>query len=232
MIDFSDEIKFSCGFSMFFQPRHHLAKLWILSVICLRLPTSQFVEGLVKKNTSTSAKATNYHGPDVLLTVLNDVVGNCDAFLLNLSNSASSNFTGIADQSRIQVAVFPPSKYEITLYANMVDTLSRANPELAIGNVLGNSRVPAWLKSGNNWQLPASHPRNNKLLCLNASSAAGVSTMNFYKEMKEDASEFYLLHTRDALIHGTGTATFYSLPSFYSVAITYLAQENLSIKFN
>jgi hypothetical protein len=201
---------------MFFQPGHHLAKLLLrLLLICsLRLPTSQFVHGLSKKNASTSLRATYYHGRDILLNVRNNVVGNCDLFLLNnLSDSARTNFTGKTNQSRLQVDVFPPSKYEKTSYANIVDTLSRANPELAIGNVMGTSRVSSWLKSGNNWQLPTSHPRNNKLLCLNASSVAGISTVKFYKDMKDDACEFYVLHTRNALIHGTGTTTLYSIPS-------------------
>lgn len=191
---------------MFLQRGHHLAKLsWrFLLLRILWLPTSQFVHGLFK-NASTSVKATIYHGNDVLLNVRNNVAGNCDVYLFNLSNAASNNFTDLANRSRLQVEVFPPSSYEKTLYTNIIDTLSRANPDLAIGNVMGNSRVPAWLKSSGNWQLPASHPRNNKLLCLNASSAAGISTVKFYREMKEDASQFYVLHTRDALIHGTGT---------------------------
>jgi hypothetical protein len=216
-------MKFCCCLLMFFQAGHPLAKilLKLLLTCSLRLPTSHFVQGLLTKNASTSLHATYYHGRDILLNVRNNVVGKCEVFLMNdLSDSARPNFTEKKNQSRLQVDVFPPSKYEKNLYANIVDTLSRANPDLAIGNVMGTSRVSAWLKSGNNWQLPASHPRNNKLLCLNASSVAGISTAKFYKDMKDDASEFYVLQTRNALIHGTGTTIFFTIPFLLSIFIS------------
>jgi hypothetical protein len=110
-----------------------------------------------------------------------------------------------ADADEITVVASPPSHDEVAAYAGLPATLTKANAALAKGEVLGKSKVAEWKKSGNNWQLPRNHLRNDKDRCVNASVAASQGVVALYSDaMKNDVSAFYLLHLRNALVHPTG----------------------------
>ena len=80
---------------------------------------------------------------------------------------------------------------------------------------MGNSRVEAWFKGVNNWQLPADHPRNNKTRCYDSTVTAVKETSSFYGGMKNETAMFYLIHTEGALIHGTGKSFSETFNNFY-----------------
>mmetsp|Transcript_23289 Transcript_23289/g.22446 ORF Transcript_23289/g.22446 Transcript_23289/m.22446 type:complete len:578 (+) Transcript_23289:171-1904(+) len=150
---------------------------------------------LNEESTKLLALYTNTAKPDILRNLRGNSVG-CDIYLDNRSNSSH--------KFGIPVTLYPPSTDEASQYISTSQTFSKVNLDLIQAKVNGVSKIPSWLESGNNWQLLASHPRSNKTLCLSSSIAAEKEVTSFYKEMKKDTSMFYILHTYNALIHGTG----------------------------
>jgi hypothetical protein len=126
-----------------------------------------------KKDLKFLVNGTLLNDEALVVSRLNDnIVGNCLTKIVNSVSASSLSSTKLSVQESIPVKLFPPSQHEVTSYINTIDTLTRANPELAGGLVLGKSRVPAFM-IGNNWQLPADHVRQNKTLCVSAATRAG-----------------------------------------------------------
>lgn len=141
------------------------------------------------------AQYTNTANPEILQNIRANSIG-CNIYIEDGLNASH--------RGDIPVTLYPPSTDEALHYIKTGDTLSKVNPDLIRAKVNGVSKIPTWLVSGNNWQLLASHPRSNKTLCLSSSIAAEKEITSFYKDMKKDPSMFYMLHTNNALIHGTG----------------------------
>ena len=136
--------------------------------------------------------------------LLDNVHAECHSLLRERPTLAAAALGGEASEE-IAVVASPPSPDEVAAYAALPITLTKANAALAKGEVLGVSKVNDWRRSGNNWQLPRGHLRNDKDRCVNASVAASKGVVELYdRGMKADVSAFYLLHLRNALIHATG----------------------------
>lgn len=58
----------------------------------------------------------------------------------------------------------------------------------------------------NSWQLPLSHPRNNKTNCVRLATRAGISPIQIYQNYRESSSKFYLVRANNAFVHETGIA--------------------------
>ena len=139
-----------------------------------------------------------------LLSLSTNILGTCLAQIEWVSDVNDIRHAEIKQQDIISITSFPPSKTERSHYNRITETLTRVNPALIEGKVMGKSRVPAWFEMANNWQLPESHPRNNKTRCYAATVIAGKEVSSFYKVMRKETSHHYLIRTRNALIHGTG----------------------------
>ena len=153
-----------------------------------------------------SINPSNYQG--ILLSLSTNIVGTCLAQVGWILGANDVRHTGRKQQDIISITSFAPSETERSHYSGIVETLTRVNPALVEGKVMGKSRVPAWFEMANNWQLPGSHPRNNKTRCYAATVIAGKEVSSFYKVMKEETSEHYLIRTNNAIIHGTGEVFF------------------------
>lgn len=146
-----------------------------------------------------------------LLEISKNIIGSCIMHINSASNEDYMRPVVLNKTKSLSISIFPPSKAEILRYNDIVETLTRVNPALAEGKVLGNSRVQAWFETANNWQLPESHPRNNKTRCYAATVIAGKEVSTFYKVMRKETSLNYLIHTNNALIHGTGEILLYAI---------------------
>ena len=58
----------------------------------------------------------------------------------------------------------------------------------------------------NSWQLPLSHPRNNKTNCVRLATLAGISPIQIYQTYRDTSSAFYVVRANNAFIHETGIA--------------------------
>ena len=116
-----------------------------------------------------------------------------------------ANFSEFSSKADISIVYSIPSPIEFRSYNSLPATITEASPGLGIGNVKCRPTAAAWASStGNTWQLPASHPRNNKTMCVEVSLAAGRTPSKFYDSTLMKLDQFYVMYAKKAIIHEAG----------------------------
>ena len=114
---------------------------------------------------------------------------------LNATESISKTF---------KVTLLRPTTKELEDYKSVIQTWTSANTKLGLGIVRGVAKASQWANNTvNSWQLPESHPRNNKTNCVRLATQAGIHPIQIYQEYRA-IEPFYVARASNAFIHETG----------------------------
>ena len=175
----------------------------MLLLLFARLNGMTFLKPRKQNNTlsSSSSLSTSSSIPiDITLSLQNNIINNngiggtkrsrCLISYTDSNHLLTTTSNNITDNT-ILVNILKPNINEINDYNIIPNTLTKANE--ALGGINPNRTYPLtkekyhyyelrnepvyWATSeGNSWQLPSTHPRNNKTICLRTSQEAGISS--------------------------------------------------------
>jgi hypothetical protein len=146
------------------------------------------------------------HEMDVIQRLAGDMFGSCRYKIVPGSSFESdvgdgSNISNFIDPI-IQVYMYPPTSEEVDRESMLPRTLTRAN------ELFGTSpRAIRWGKiTGEMWQIPHDHPRQNKQYCVDLAKEAGDAITTFYTNSSiSDPSTFFLMRIRGQVaVHDMG----------------------------
>jgi regulation of enolase protein 1 (concanavalin A-like superfamily) len=135
-----------------------------------------------------------------------DIIGTCTYALRNFGPADGNGFDRIDIPEDVDVGVLTPADEQLTNYLTKIpDTVTMVHPGLHVGNVKCRPTALTWMmNTQNNWQLPPSHPRNNKTICVVSSKQASEEPSRFYGKLKRAIDPYYMIHAKHAIIHESG----------------------------
>jgi hypothetical protein len=134
-----------------------------------------------------------------------NVLGSCTWKFMETGSGQVPSLSTSKTSGELVTIVSRPSTKEMVEYHRLTPTLTMANPALSVGNVKCKPFAEVWkANTQNSWQLPPSHPRSNKTVCIEASKIASQSPTAFYGEMKAATDPFYVIRVENAIIHEQG----------------------------